>query len=156
MGLKNAASHFKKVMSTEGFKTLVSNILELYIDDCLVFGKNTEEFLDHLKQIFKRCSEFNIYLNPRKCVLGAQEIEFVGHTVSSEGISFSDAKRLRVLAFPLPTTKKLLEAFLGLGSYFRDHIPQCTELFKPLRGLASKSTSKVLWTPELDKSSIVL
>jgi cleavage and polyadenylation specificity factor subunit 1 len=151
MGLKNAASHFQKVMATEVFKNLVSNILELYIDDCLVFGNDTEEFLDHLEQVFKRCSDFNVYLNPRKCVLGAQEIEFVGHTVSSEGVSFSDAKRLRVLAFPLPTTKKLLEAFLGLGNYFRDHIPQCTELFKPLRALANKSTSKVIWTSELEQ-----
>jgi hypothetical protein len=55
-----------------------------------------------------------------------------------------------VLEFPLPTTKKRLEAFLGLGNYFRDHIPQCTELFKPLRLLANKTTGKVQWTPELE------
>jgi hypothetical protein len=85
MGLKNAASFFQKAMASEVFAGLLHTILELYIDDCFVFGQDEQEFLSNLEMVFERCAQFNIYLNPKKCVLGAQSIEYVGHHISQEG-----------------------------------------------------------------------
>jgi hypothetical protein len=99
MGLKNAASYFQQVMATEVFHGLVNTILELYIDDCFVFGRDEQEFLTNLEAVFERCAKYNIYLNPKKCVLGAQSIDYVGHQISQNGISFSDEKRQRVWNF---------------------------------------------------------
>jgi hypothetical protein len=46
--------------------------------------------------------------------------------ISSTGTSFTEEKRLQVLDFPLPETKKALLQFIGLVNYFRDHIPKMT------------------------------
>ena len=67
--------------------------------------------------------------------MGLTQVEYVGHLISAEGTSFTEVKRLKVLNFPLPQTKKALLQFLGLGNYFRDHVPNMTELCKPLRDM---------------------
>jgi len=72
---------------------------------------------------------------------GPTEAEFL-----AKGTSFMEEKRLKVSNFPLPQTKKALLQFLELGNYFRDHVPNLTELCKPLRDMCPHS--KLEWTPE--------
>ena len=66
--------------------------------------------------------------NPETTKLGLDEVEYVGHLISSEGNSFTPEKRLQVLEFPPPATQKALLQFIGLVNYFRDHVPQMTEM----------------------------
>ena len=76
-------------------------------------------------------------------------------TSPAEGTSFTEEKRLKVLKFPLPETQKL--QFIGLASYFRDHVQNMTEMTQPLRKLISrksyKSSSKLVWTQRPSKHS---
>jgi hypothetical protein len=46
--------------------------------------------------------------------------------------SFTPEKRLKVLDFPQPMTQKEMLKFIGLANYFRDHVPNMTEMVKPL------------------------
>ena len=75
-----------------------------------------------------------ITANPEKTELGLDEVEYVGHLISSTGTSFTSEKRLRVLDFPLPETEKALLQFIGLVNYFCDHVPHMTEMVQPLQG----------------------
>jgi len=66
--------------------------------------------------------------------------------------SFTEEKRLQVLDFPLPETEKALLQFIGLAKYFRDHVPNVTEIIQPLRKLMDmkkyKRSKKLTWTDE--------
>ena len=152
MGLKGAGPYFQRSMSNTVLAGLVYRICELYIGDLLIHGKDPETFLANVRKVFERLREFNVAVNPKKTKLGLAEIEYVGHVVSAEGISFTEEKRLKVLKFPLPETEKNLLQFIGLASYFRDHVPNMTEMTQPLRKLiprkSYKSNSKLVWTPE--------
>ena len=85
-------------------------------------------------------------MNPAKTKLGLAEVECVDHVVSATGTSFTEQKRLKVLKFPLPETRK------RLANYFRDHVPDMTEMVQPLRKLIPlkkyKGSGKLLWTPD--------
>ena len=63
------------------------------------------------------------------------------YLISSEGTSFTQAKRKEVLDFPLPTTEKALQ-FIGLVNYFRDHVPKTTELVNYFRDQAPSCTDR--------------
>jgi hypothetical protein len=76
-----------------------------------------------------------IAVNPKQTKLGLLEVEYVGHLVSATGTSFTPEKRLKVLDFPQPTTQKEMLQFIGLANYFRDHVPNMTEMVKPLRDM---------------------
>jgi transposase InsO family protein len=151
MGLKNAGPYFQRVMATVVLAGILYVICELYIDDVFVFGKDEDEFLANLRSVFQRFRRYNITLNPKKCRLGLAQVEFVGHVISAQGITFSDEKRLKVLNFPLPSKGKQLLGFLGLVNYFRDHLPDMTEKLKGLRSMVTNIKLPVVWTAELEQ-----
>ena len=51
-----------------------------------------------------------------------------------------------------PETEKTLLQFIGLANYFRDHVPNMTEMVQPLRKLMDmkkyKGSKKLTWTDE--------
>jgi len=135
MGLKGAGPYFQRSMSNTVPAGLVYRICELYIDDVLIHGKDPETFLANVGKVFERLREFNVAVNPKNAKLGLAEVEYVGHVVSATGTSFTEEKCLKVLKFPLPETQKNLLQFTGLANYFRDHVPNMTEMVQPLRKL---------------------
>jgi len=147
MGLKNAASYFQRVMATVVLAGLVYTACELYIDDIFVSGKDDVEFVSNLEAVFTRLRKHKVTLNPKKCNFGLASVEYVGHVVSAEGVTFSSQKRHKVLDFPLPRTQKELQGFLGLINYFRDHVADMTALERLLRALIdhSKKNRQLLW-----------
>ena len=152
MGLKGAGPFFQRSMANKVLAGYVTRICEIYIDDLLVRGRTDDELLDNLRKILVRLRTNRVTANPDKTELGLDEVEYVDHLISSEGISFTPEKRLQVLEFPLPATQKALLQFIGLVNYFRDHVPQMTEMCKPLRELVEqkkyKGSNKLDWTDE--------
>ena len=152
MGLKNAGPYFQRVMATIVLAGIIYVLCKLYIDDVFVFGNDDSQFISNLREVFLRFRKFNISLNPKKCKLGLESVEFVGHVITAEGISFSEKKRLKVLNFPPPVTGKQMLGFLGLVNYFRDHLPDMTGKTKNLRSLVQKNIKQqIAWSPELEK-----
>ncbi len=54
--------------------------------------------------------------------------------------------------FPLPEKQKHLKSFLGLVTYFRDHVEGLPVLTKPLNDLTTpyKKSSSIIRTPQLE------
>ena len=52
-----------------------------YIDDLLVHTRRWEEYVQTLKELFKRLKATNLVARPTKCVLGATPVDFLGHCV---------------------------------------------------------------------------
>ena len=151
MGLKNAAAYFQKVMTEEVLSDLVTHICELYIDDCIIWATSEKELLTRMEQVLKRCENRNIIINPAKCMVGFAELEILGHTINSQGITFSQERLAKVADIPIPATGTKLLSFLGLVNYFHEHIRNYTELLTPLRRLAQRypgSQKFTGWTPE--------
>jgi hypothetical protein len=151
MGLKGAPSYFQQQMATKVLANLIYHICELYLDDIIVYGDTEEEFLNNLSQVFERLRKFGITVNPAKCRFGLSEIEYVGHVINENGLTFSTEKREEVLNFPLPTTHKGMKQFLGLANYFRDNVQNHSMLVKPLQDMVEgySKNRPLKWTPEL-------
>jgi transposase InsO family protein len=144
MGLKGAPSYFQQVMATVVLAGLLYILCELYLDDILVFGKTQDEFVGNLTEVFERFRLHKLTLNPAKCKLGLPKVQFVGHELTQEGITFSDKKRQQVLHFPRPTNVKGLRMFLGLANYFRSHVHDHTGKVRILQNMLSVDRNKKL------------
>ena len=83
--------------------------------------------------------------------MGQDHIEFVGHVINADGITFSGEKRDKVLNFPLPSKPKQLMGFIGLVNYFRDHVPGMMGKLKTLRALTQDKNKTIVWTKETEK-----
>ena len=158
MGLKTAGSYFQQQISHVVLQGLIFQICEVYIDDVIIHGETMEEFLQNLAKVFERFRQYRIYLNPDKCVLGVNEIEYVGHVVNKDGISMSRQKISKVLNFPRPEKLKELRSFLGLVNYFRDHIARYATVVGPLYTILQQLTEKrqLVWTEEAQNAFIAI
>jgi len=132
---------------------LLYNICEVYLDDILIHGNSEDAFVNNVRRVFERFRSKRITLNPKKVRLGMEEVEFVDHTLTSEGMSFSKAKRDKVLNFPKPTQMKHMKAFLGLANYFRSHIRDFAVKVRPLHQMVTQyeRRKKLKWTAELEE-----
>jgi transposase InsO family protein len=150
MGLKGAGSHFQQMMATHVLKGLIYTICEIYIDDVIVYANSETQLLERLESVFQRFNEFNISLNPEKCEFALQSIEYVGHTIDSEGIHFSREKLDGIRAIVTPRTHKDLRSFLGLANWFRDHVHNHSTIVKPLQDMLTDYNRRrtLVWSPE--------
>ena len=131
-GLRNAAQTFQRFMNyvLDGLENCVA-----YIDDVLVASASPDEHVRHLEKLFQRFREFGVVINPIKCQLGKQEVEFLGHKVSAEGISPLAEKTAAIAEFPIPKNMRQLRQFLGMVNFYRRFIPRCAEILAPLTGM---------------------
>lgn len=150
MGLKGSPAHFQRAMVSEVLNGMIYTSVEMYIDDCIVYGRDEDQFIERLTQVLTRFRERNITLNPSKCQLGLSEIEYVGHTINSQGIAFSQSKLDSVMQHFQPQSAKELSSFLGVTSYFRDHVKNYALLEYPLRHMLKqfKEHRQLQWSEE--------
>ena len=152
MGLKGAGSYFQTQMA-KVFEDLLYHILEVYLDDILIFAETKDELVERAAIILERLKKHNITVNPEKVKMGLTEVEYVGHLIDRHGISFTEDKKKKVLEFRLPEKAHEMKSFLGLCSQYRDHVPQYAQLSAPLHdviaGYTKRSRQKLQWTDEL-------
>jgi hypothetical protein len=80
----------------------------------LVYDKIEDEYIDNLRKLFQGFRERKVTLIPDKCIFGADEVEFVGHLLDQEGITFSKTKFACVIDFIKLSNLKELRSFVRL------------------------------------------
>ena len=120
----------------------------VYIDDIIVVGRTFDE---HLKLVFERIDKAGLKLHPDKCQFLQPKVQFLGHSVSAEGILPDHSKTSQVTQWPIPTSVKETQQFLGLASFYRRFIKNFASIASLLHKLAEKN-SNFLWTRQCQEA----
>lgn len=152
-GLRNAAQTFQRFLD-EVLQGL--DFTYGFLDDILCFSRSESEHLQHLEILFERLKKYGILINTSKCVLGVDQVTFLGYNVSSAGIRPLPEKVQAIQAYPVPNTAKQLRRFLGILNFYRKFIPKAAEIQGPLNSALAgpnvKGSTPIHFTPELRKS----
>ena len=149
-GLCNGPATFQRLMNLLLAGIQWSSCL-VYLDDIIVLGKTFEDHLKHLSQVLQRLRDAKLKLKVKKCSLCRESVQFLGHVVSSKGIAADPAKIQKVVDWPVPVNKREVQQFLGLISYYRRFIKDCSSVAKPLYQLIERSRP-FYWTTECDQA----
>ena len=123
-----------------------------YIDDILCYSNSFRNHTRDLRNIFSRLRENNLIIQPPKCALCRPAFEILGYVATPDGIKPSKKKLEALKKFPLPASVKETQSFLGIVSWFRRFIENCSARSQHLRACASvKDPSKFKLTPEAKK-----
>jgi hypothetical protein len=120
-GLKNAGATFQRAM-TYIFHDLAEIILA-YLDDLTARSKKRTQHLDDLRIIFQRCRQYNIRLNPLKCVFYVTAGRLLGFIVSQSGITVDPLKVKAITEIPPPQNIRQLQSLQGKANFLRRFVP---------------------------------
>ena len=145
-GLCNAPATFQRLVDRLFHRMKWTSIL-VYLDDLVVFGSSFEEHQSRLKDVFEALSRAKLTLKPSKCVFAHSELKYLGHVISTEGVSVDPEKISAVENFPVPISKTHVRSFLGLAGYYRRFIENFALIAEPLSRL-TRNNAAFLWTDE--------
>ena len=80
----------------------------VYLDDIIIMSSSLEEHKRLLSVVFKRLKEHGLVVNTKKCVLAINQLSFLGHIVSSEGVKPTTTNVQAIVDYKNPRTKKQL------------------------------------------------
>ena len=90
----------------------------VFIDDILVYSKDAQEHEQHLRIVLETLRERRLYTKLSKCDFWLNEVSFLGHIVSAEGIRVDPAKIEAVVNWKPPRNVTEVRSFLGLAGYY--------------------------------------
>jgi hypothetical protein len=134
-GLCNAPATFQRAIQLVLSGLLWKKALA-YIDDVIVLGQTFGDNIANLREVLDRFRDHDLKLKPRKCHLFRRQVEFLGHTVSEEGIAVDPAKVEKVVTWPIPKNVTELQSFMGFINYHRNHLQGLADVAQPLYALA--------------------
>ena len=142
-GLTNAPSHFQRTMDIV-LSGLTFKSCMVYIDDILCFSPTFDDHIKDLTDIFERLRKYNLKLKMKKCAFARQQVEFLGHIVSPDGLAVDPSKVSAVKNWPIPKTLKDVQSFLGFCNYYRRFIKDFAKIAKDLYSV--KDEKPLQWT----------
>ncbi|GJR90390.1 putative nucleotidyltransferase, ribonuclease H [Tanacetum coccineum] len=149
-GLTNAPAVFMDLMNRI-FHEYLDKFVIVFIDDILVYSKSEEEHEQHLRIVLEILRQKKLYAKFSKCEFWLQQVAFLGHIVSADGIIMDPSKVEAITKWPRPTTVTEVRSFLGLAGYYRRFVEGFSRLALPLTQLMRKG-EKFVWTDERQES----
>ena len=135
-GLKNAGATYQRLVNRMFSKQIGRN-MEVYVDDMLVKSREELPHLDDLKETFTTLKQYQMKLNPTKCVFGVASGKFLSFIMSQRGIEANPEKVQAIINMTLPKTvkevQKLTRRITALNRFISRATNKCLPFFKILK-----------------------
>ena len=103
--LTNASVTFQKLIN-DTLMEYLDIFCVAYLDDILIFSKTYEEHVEHVKKVLTALRSRYLAVKLEKCEFHKQEVQFLGHIISTEGIRMDPTKITLVTEWLEPKTVK--------------------------------------------------
>ena len=142
--------------ASEAFSQRISQIIEgldgvAHIqDDIIIWGHSKAKHGKNLEQVLACTEKSGLKLNKTKCKFGLNEVKYVGHIFSSEGVHADPSKIEAIVDMPMPENASDVHHFLGMVTYLSKFLPNLSGKTACLRKLIEKDVVWD-WTKEHNK-----
>ena len=151
-GLSRSVSAFSSFIREYLDPVVKANQCAQYVDDIGIAANKATDFTRNVRAVFKCIRQAGLKLTIEKCHFGVRQVEFLGRTISPEGIS-PQARKIQIFLDKLrfPKSKKALQRYLGFVNYYRNYIPRMAEKLNPFYKLL-KTEVPINTTSELKET----
>ena len=132
----NTPVNFKRLMET-CLRDLNLHWCIIYLDDIVIFSKDLANHLKRLDAVFCKLEEAGLKLKPSKCELFQQQLVYLGHVISAQGVSTDEGKIKAIKNWPTPTNTTEVWSFSGFMGYYSWFIPKFVQVAWTLHELTS-------------------
>ena len=101
--MTNAHAIFMDYMN-KIFRSYLDQFVVVFIDDILIYSESQEEHVEHVRVVLEILREHQLYGKLSKCEFWLDEVQFLGHVISVQGIAVDPAKIETVVKWERPQT----------------------------------------------------
>ena len=126
-------------------------------DDILIVGRGKtfeEAIADHDKnivQFLKACQRNQIKLNKDKFQFKLEQVDFIGHVLTSKGLKADPSKIEAITHMDIPSDVNGVQRLMGMVKYLAKFLPDLSDISEPIRRLTHKDT-EWYWSPECSEA----
>ena len=130
-GLSRSVSAFSSFMREYLDPVVKADQCAQNVDDIGIAASNATDLTRNIRAVFKCIHQAGLKLVIETCHFGVRQVEFLGRTISPEGIS-PQARKIQLFLDKLrfPKSKKALR-YLGFVNYYRNFFPRMAEKLNP-------------------------
>ena len=150
-GVTNAPTVFMDYMN-QIFRPFLDKFVVVFIDDNLIYSRTQEEYAEHLRLVLGILREKQLYAKLSKCEFWMDEVQFLGHVISAQGIVVDPVKADAVVKWESPKSATKIRSFMGLAGYYRRFIEGFSKIVVPLTQLTRKD-QPFTWTDKCEEAS---
>ena len=140
-GLKNASASFQRIMNT----LLVAkrdSYCSIYMDDILVYSDTFDHHLQHVDEVMRVLNDHRFTVSPPKCSIAQSSIDYLGHTISIDGVTPLGDNIAPIINMPEPRTLKEVNLFIGGLGFYRRFIKNFAKLAAPIHAVSNKNKER--------------
>jgi hypothetical protein len=119
--LTNAPTYFMNLMN-KVFTEELDKFVVVFINNILIYSRSAEEHEQHLRVILNKLQAHKLYAKFSKCEFWLQEVAFLGHIITANGVKVDPKKVKAVSEWKQQTNVTGIRSFLGLVGYYRRFI----------------------------------
>jgi hypothetical protein len=144
-GLTNVSATFQALMNTI-FVAYLRKFVLVFFDDILIYSHTMQDHMVHLQTVLQLLRSNHLTTKKSKCAFAVNQVEYLGHIISGQGVVTDLAKIEAINYWPVPKSVTQLRSFLGLIGYYRRFIQNYGSICRPLHDLLRKDS--FTWTPQ--------
>jgi hypothetical protein len=110
----------------------VDKFVVAFIDDILIYSRSAEEHGQHLSIVLGKLRDHQLYAKFSKCEFWLQEVSFLGHILTAEGVVVDPKKVTTVANWKNLTSVTEIRSFLGLAGYYMRFIEGFSKIVRPM------------------------
>jgi transposase InsO family protein len=145
-GLVNGSAVFQRAINKLMRRIKEDGVLA-YMDDIVLGGETEEAVMVKFEVLLQQLQEVGFTINLKKSQFFVERLEFLGFEVSAEGVRPGNRKTRAVEEFPMPTSTRNVQQFLGLTGFFRRFVKGYCFIAAPLSQLM-RGEADFVWASE--------
>jgi hypothetical protein len=130
------------------FAPYMRKFVLLFMNDILIYSRTLDDHVQHIRLVLQTLLQHKLFLKFKKCAFAQQNIEYLGHVISNDGVSTDPSKIDAMVNWHVPKYLTEVRGFLDLTDYYRKFVRNYGILAKPLTSLLKSKTFS--WSKEAD------
>jgi hypothetical protein len=137
-GLTNAPGTFMRLMN-HVLRAFIGKFVVIYFDDILIYSKEIDEHISHLRQILDVLRKESLYANLKRCNFCMDKIVFLGYMVGAKRIKMNETKVKAIQEWPTPKSITDVRSFHDLASFYRRFVKDFSTIASQLTKIVKKA-----------------
>ena len=103
----------------------------VFFDDILIYSESWADHLRHVRAVLSTLQQHQLFVKRSKCAFRVESISYLGHIISTAGVTMDPTKVQAVADWPQPRSVRVVQGFLGLAGYYRKFVREFGTIAAP-------------------------